>query len=589
MFLAIAGVAVLSLGSASRGIEPTGSKVGVVQFDAIIELNSVSHGSHVLLFARYWVSPEFYCVGVVWAEPHGTGLDISFYPPSLVIVSDDGQFSISHDVKPEYGTACRKPLPERGVFRFMYGDYPIQNLQFVEQEVSRTRIRVSDLGDLDLSGGGVEQSLNYSVEKNQTDVNGLASRLGVRTQDGRIDSLRFLDSQGRVLKSLDYEYAQTHARTYLVREHVQLPERQVVVGLQGDQAIVTKVRDQQYEYSQFETIHHEGGRKCTIEYAPASLGGKEVVVPVETTVCDGQGTEVLRSARMMNFRRIELDANAVREAASRFCCFTDEHRQYRDLLVKYWEKPPVEVIVPDVNTIAHLRSCFEDSLARQESLGGQLKHANMLMELDRMVGDTPNLTRHYRRYLSILSDNNLNRMVQVGGYNAIEQLMSWGRYSDADVLLEHWTGVLLPAFDSREELLRFCAQELRNRRPWTTNRLLERALGVFGQSAAARFEIQTMRCQALHQLGLFVRDYADDAPKDLLAQSQWAIGSVGRDGLQTMVRGSLDEAIRAFGVLNQPTPAQTSLREVLDGIRQGIEAQMVTESGQVTMGNTTAD
>jgi hypothetical protein len=98
-----------------------------------------------------------------------------------------------------------------------------------------------------------------------------------------------------------------------------------------------------------------------------------------------------------------------------------------------------------------------------------------------------------------------------------------------------------------------------------------------------------MRCQALHQLGLFVRDYADDAPKDLLAQSQWAIGSGGRDGLQTMVRGRLDEAIRAFGVLNQPTPAQTSLREVLDGIRQGIEAQMVTESGQVTMGNTTAD
>jgi len=246
----------------------------MVQFDAIMELNSPRRDSHVLLFARYWVSPDFCCMAVDWAEPHGIGLDLSFYPPSLVIAGDEHGFSIAHDIKPEYVGSYKKPLGERGVFRCMYGDYPVHNLQFVEREVRVTQIRTCDIVGLDSSGRAGEQVLDVPITMAENEGRRAVARVNAHICGDRIDSMQLLGSDDRILKNIDYEYAPTGGQTRLLRQHVQLPEYPVAVGLQGH-GIVVRVRDKEYKCMEFQAVHHQGGRNCMVEYAPVLLGDKD--------------------------------------------------------------------------------------------------------------------------------------------------------------------------------------------------------------------------------------------------------------------------------------------------------------------------
>src|SRR6185369_16644750 len=109
--------------SATAELHPIGTNVGPVQFDAVIELDPPFAQTHVLLFARYWVASDYYYLGVVWAEPHGTGLCFPIYPPTLSIGSDSNSFSIDHGVYETNAVSYPKPLPDRGAFGSMFGDY----------------------------------------------------------------------------------------------------------------------------------------------------------------------------------------------------------------------------------------------------------------------------------------------------------------------------------------------------------------------------------------------------------------------------------------------------------------------------------
>ena len=68
---------------------PTGTKVDVVRFDAIVDLGAPLAGTHVMLCARYWIGPRHYSVAVVWAEPHAAILNFPTYPPTLNINSNE--------------------------------------------------------------------------------------------------------------------------------------------------------------------------------------------------------------------------------------------------------------------------------------------------------------------------------------------------------------------------------------------------------------------------------------------------------------------------------------------------------------------
>ncbi|OHB79636.1 MAG: hypothetical protein A2Z25_00480 [Planctomycetes bacterium RBG_16_55_9] len=102
MCVPVAALAALLAGSLSLAfglcttapckIEPTGSNVGAVQFDSVIELNRYSPHSlrhdYTIVFARYWVAPDHYSMAVVWAEPQSSDLCFALHPPILCIASD---------------------------------------------------------------------------------------------------------------------------------------------------------------------------------------------------------------------------------------------------------------------------------------------------------------------------------------------------------------------------------------------------------------------------------------------------------------------------------------------------------------------
>lgn len=563
----------LLLGSAGASIEPVGSNVGALQFDSIIELNSVTHGSCVLLFARYWVGPGFYFVGVVWAEPHGSGLDFSVYPPTLRITSDRQEFRVAHDVRTEYNMSFKKPVGEREVFRCMYGDYPLVNLQFVDEEAAATRVRASDLLPLaQRDADGDQQVLNIPARRTDEKSETPEAHLRVRTRDGRISSMQWLDQKGTLLKSIDYEYGQDGQQTYLLRQNVHLAEHPIKVGLQGD-GVVVRVRGKTYKCRDFEAVHHEGGRRCTVEYKPLLLGERRVVVPVLARVWDGEHQNLLRSAHMMNFKRIESDPNRIKDAVMRFSGFTVQQLRYRELLLKYWQKPPAEVTEPDLRGVSELQRHFEESLTQQDTVGGRLKHVNILMELDRIGGNSTELRQHYRRYLSLLSENGLTRVIQVGGYGAIETLTLWGRFSEATILLDEWMDSILASLNDRETLLQFSQEELKKAHFWTTARLLERSLATRDESRVRHFEIQAVRCMALSQLSFLLSNQTKQRPKHAEAQVAWVESSIGRETLEQVLSQSLDDALLSFGKLVQPTRAQEDLREELARIAERIKLQ----------------
>lgn len=188
-------VVLLMCGTAVCKIEPTGTKVGAVQFDVIMELNSSLRHTHVLIFARYWVAPDYYSVSVIWAEPH-TGLNYAVYPATLTITSDKQSFSMGHDIYPVYNSIYPKPLGERGVFRFMFGDYPIPNIRFADQEDLEKRIYVTDLRGFgedanQSSGHNFDVSVSGGDAKNKREV----AKLNIRASGERIDSMRLFNTE----------------------------------------------------------------------------------------------------------------------------------------------------------------------------------------------------------------------------------------------------------------------------------------------------------------------------------------------------------------------------------------------------------
>ena len=122
-------------------VEPSGRNLGsAVQFDAVIEFHQRSSACDVVLFARYWVSTNFYYLGVVWGEPHGRGLDFSVYPPTMTIGSTEQAFKVGHQLNPGRNFEATKPFGSRGAFKSMFGDYAVSNARFAEQGL---RVRVS--------------------------------------------------------------------------------------------------------------------------------------------------------------------------------------------------------------------------------------------------------------------------------------------------------------------------------------------------------------------------------------------------------------------------------------------------------------
>lgn len=568
--------------SATGKIEPTSTNIGVVQFDAIIELNHYSPHSlrhdYTVLFARYWVARDCYSAAVVWAEPQSTDLFFAVHPPGLSVVSNEQAFKVCHESIKKGNEAYKKPVGERGVFRSMFGSYPIDNVRFAEQEALATRIYAADLRQLQDANQTCTEALDLSIPAAESGNAREIAKLKVESSGDHINSIQLFNAKQQLLKSISYEYESKVGKGCLRRQIVTLPERPMTVGFKGDGIKVT-LDGKEYHYRDLEARHHVGGQTCTVEYEPVPLADKKVPLPVRVTVRGGKDDQILRCVHLMNFKKVELDAAGAEELAKQFARFTDEQRKYQELRSKYWDKRVADIEEPEIQTIRQLRTRIEkDAPVADSSVGQKLKHLNVLMELDLILGDTAELERHYQRYLSTLYENKLSKLTLVGGYGVIETAMFRGRQTEAQKLLDRWVDTVLPMNDP-ESVLLFARRQLAKTRFWTTIKMLEKLPAKRDMGADVRFEAEVHRCTALAELCKLL--HADDIGEKGLAakvESDW-VAPIGKDGLDRMLADSMDQAKQYFTGLPAPTEPHLALRRQLDKIGQEVKDENQKSGG----------
>jgi hypothetical protein len=554
-------------------IAPKGTKIGAVQFDAIIELNRYSPHSwrhdYTMIFARYWVARDYYSAAIVWAEPQSTDIFFTIHPPSLLIVSNEQSFKVCHESINKDNEMYIKPLGERGVLRHKFGGYPIGKIRFTEREALTERIYESDLKGLKDINTVDGEVLKLSILDNERVYKRDVSQLKMKTNGEHIDSMQLFNADKRLLKDISYEYETKRGKTHLRRQTVVLPEQPIMVGFKGEGIKVT-LDGKEYQYRDLKATHHMGGRKCIIEYETVTLGDQEVPLPVKVTVYNQKDRRILRCVRVMNFKQVELDTTDTEEAARRFCAVTADHIEYRKLREKYWKKDQTEIEKKDIEIIEQLCDRFEKELAAADkNTGEKLKNLNALIELDRIIGDESEIERHYQNYLSTLRDSKLTQMTLVGGYGVIETSMFRGRRSEAEQLLGTWVKAVLDIHDA-ESILLFAKRQLAKNRLWPTAVLLEAFSNKKHCPAEARFEAQALRCSALGELSKLLR-VNDIAKKGLIAEVQvdW-VASVGKDDVDKMFADSMDQAGCCFANLSESTESQHALKKHLEKIAKEI-------------------
>ncbi len=570
-------------GVAPGKIEPTGTNVGVVQFDAVIELNRYSPDSlrhdYTVMFARYWVARDYYSAAVVWAEPQSTDMFFAVRPPGLSFASNRQEFKVQHESIKKDNEAYKKPVGERGVFRYKFGSYPIDNVRFAEKEALAARIYAADLEHLQDANQTHTETLSLSKATCEAENSRSVSRLRIQASAGHIDSIDLFDEKEHLLKSINYEYANKDGKVYLRRQIGTLPERPMTVGFNGEGMKVT-LDGKEYRYRELEAPNHAGGRRCTVEYEPVKLGAKEVILPIRVTVRGGKDDQILRSVHLTNFKKVKLDNAGAAETARQYARFTDEQRKYQELRSRYWGKRLTEIEEQDTETIRQLRTRIENDAAEADrSPGEKLKHLNILMELDMILGDVTGLDRHYERYLSTLRESKLSKLTLVGGYGVIETAMFQCRQNEAQRLLGRWLDTVAPMRDP-ESVLLFARRQLAKTRFWTTIKLLEKLSAKPDLGVEVKFEAAVLRCTALDDLCKLLQ--ADDlAKKGLVAkvQADW-VASIGIDNLKTMLTNGIAQAKRFFAELPAPTESQQALKRQLDKIAQEVKGEENQKSGE---------
>jgi hypothetical protein len=317
-------------------IQPSGKKAGLIRFDVISELNMLSAGwpchPNKVVCARYWVCADYYAVSVIRTEPSG---DLN----TLVVFSDETAFRLDDEERSEYvavNTTYRKPLGERGPFRVrhVFGSMlPFAaNTRHAEAEAASRRVYVDDLGPAKSRRSGANEMIDVDVPKNPGGTTRKLAHLKVRAQDGRIESMELFDGQQRQLGKMRYEYERAGNVLQLARLIADWSARPEKLAVDVDE---TGSPESTVDY-----VSHKGGRTSTVTYKSIALGDKLLRLPVQVEVYRGDDKRLLRSAKLTNFKQVNLDQAGVWKAAKTFAGLSSEDHALAQLRDKYRATPP---------------------------------------------------------------------------------------------------------------------------------------------------------------------------------------------------------------------------------------------------------
>ncbi|MDR0705115.1 MAG: hypothetical protein LBF88_09010 [Planctomycetaceae bacterium] len=127
---------------------PVGTNIdGEVQFDATLLLNAPISQTKIVIFLRYYVSPQDISYDLLWAEPAWMSVNFPYPPFDLYGCINSSQFHLlaaPHQKNWDYSL----PDSSRGVFSYVLNNYQIEDQRYAFIEYFITKISKNNLINL---------------------------------------------------------------------------------------------------------------------------------------------------------------------------------------------------------------------------------------------------------------------------------------------------------------------------------------------------------------------------------------------------------------------------------------------------------
>ncbi len=527
-------------------LRPSGKASPPVLFDAVLEIETPEHGCEITLFATYRVTANSIQAGVLWAEPHGRGLDFPVYPLTLRLQSDPTGFTVAHDLVAGISGDFPPPGHSSTEFTNMFGDFPISNVRFLIDRAQSARVSERHLARLFGSRPEREpRTLCVTVPDSSTDslwnaCHGIATVVG-----DRLLSMTLFNQSGDLLKNLEYDFDDTPGGSVLRRLRAYLPERKVEVTFPGRGIALRSTNGVTYLRHML-VQDRLCGRTCEVEYSNSQLPSAPLCLPVSLSVAESKSGHRLRRAKFYNYRTSDPVSQASEGNPMLAAGFDQDEAQYRHLLVKYWKEPPSSITSEDAHEILRLIGVFDIRMSRQSiTLGERLKYLNILLELTRSLGMGDQELRHYLTLLETLRSEGLNDTLLETGYCAIDTLVLWRRLTEADAFLIEWKRISMAACDL-ETILRFADRELKRGNCWAISRILENGDDARNNPPALQFRLHSTEFRLLRKAHALVKQGSELAGEIAAAQAHWISAATGPDQIASEMRA---EGGRAFALV----------------------------------------
>jgi hypothetical protein len=399
----VLGLVVLYLESLQVFAEPTQNVISQsVVFDAIIEINPPSLNQYVCLFSRYWVTADAYKITVLWAEPNFSRMWFPIYPPGLSITSDTNVFLVNHQISKNHHAVYQRPFQSTKIFKYMYGDYVVDELRNLDQFSDQTSIYVTDL-DQDFA---LQQKKDFKIKVD--DSRRLVGMLEGCSSNGLLKSLTIFDKSGSQIQSIRNDYGGENGKQ-LLAQCISLAEREMTVGLQNG-SVNIKLNGANYSYSNFPATYLHGGREITVNYGPIKLGShiKNLPLRIESHVVGSN--EFVSRILFTNYHASSFSNSVLDD-------LTQTEKQIHKMYTNYSCVAPEKIPEGDQAKIKDLISVLSAPVS-DSSLGKESRRLNYLIHLHRLMGATGQTVKTYSELLGkwkLVSEE----LLMNGGYDQV--------------------------------------------------------------------------------------------------------------------------------------------------------------------------
>lgn len=436
-----------SLAQASHASNTNKEAPIVVQFDATFELNQPIERLHNFAFARYWVSSELYRLEIIWSEPGAQDLRSHLIPPGLSIQSASGKFWVSNDLMPRFNGSYSMPTEKRPMpFTYRYGDFPISNLRYTDQESSDELAVLAKLRASDALVGSSITNLLASSSDGKIAVK--KTRFEPQNEKGsRSETFEIADQTGHLLKRLEYKYSGSSNQLQELSTYT--PEQKIIVGFKGEGATVRLNKTNVYQIRQFPLVYGEGGRICITKYKAVSTG---IQGPDRIEIYDGKTNTIFHSVQLSNVRLAGSTPEKVNQDAEQFKNLGGVLKPYYDIISKS-SKTNASSAGIDAPTVRKLKArCDQFLQENTATMGERLAAANLSMDLNMLIGDDTNALKAAKTYLLMLSTNRMPFALLATGTSMIENAAKARRPAQESELLSYWLDMLPQEIDPESAL-----------------------------------------------------------------------------------------------------------------------------------------